>query len=426
MEIRRDDLFDAIWQTPRKQLAKKWGISASTITSACRQCDVPVPPAGYWTRVSMGKPTQRPLLTGTRETLIKLIEPVTTTQKRPRLKNAPNPAAKFDSQKTSLSTGKPEPLKVSIKPSAISVKATIQETAPAIRKAYRSYSSPKADRDYRYQHVLPGSESIIRIAVMPEVVERALLLMDAILRAMAVEKWPVRIPAEPDRTKNSVEIDRVTVVFTITEQRKQERIKSGKMWTEWEYRYHSTGILRFQYGVGAYLREIKDSKSQRLEERIQEIIQALRNEVTRAKNTELERREQERLHRLGQMLSGIIKAGLQYNERCELRLNEYLEKYEQATKIRAFVADLKQRACPDQWRPEQVNWVEWALNRADELDPVCHFSQLDHTVPQTVLSQVKAKIDSEPEKYNQLRELNLERSVEQKLDWIEQFPNYPL
>lgn len=425
MKIRRGDLFDAVWQTPRKQLAEQWRVSASTITSACRQFDVPVPRAGYWTRVSMGKPTQSPFLTGTRETSIELVEQVATRPTRTSSKNTANPTTKFDSHKTSLSTGKPEPPEVSIEPSAVSVKATIQEAAPAIRKAYRSYNSPAANRDDRYKHVLPGSDSIVRIAVMPEMVERALLLMDAILRAVAAEEWAVQIPSDQDRTKNSVEIDGVKVLFTLTEQRKQERVKSHKMWTDWEYRYHSTGILRFQYGVGRYLSEIKDNKNQPLEERIVDIIHALRDEVSRVQNVEIERREQERLHRLGQMLAGMVDRALKYNEQCEERLNHCAEKYEQAAKIRAFVKELKQRTHPDQWRPEQLKWLDWALRRADELDPICQFDHLDHSVPETVLSQVRAAIDSEPERYAQLQELDLERSVENKIDWRRRFPSYP-
>lgn len=425
MEIKRGDLYEAVWRQPRNQLAEKWSLSTRTITLACRQFDIPVPPSGHWTRVSMNKIIQRPPLRGDRKVSIELLEPTSNMITRRQPKHNSNLTAKPNPPSRPPNTGSSGLITTPRNPAATFVKATIQETSPAIRKAYRSYSSPNANRDYRYQHVLPGSESIVRIAVMPEMVERALLLMDAILRAIAAEKWAVQIPSDQDRTKNSVNIDGITVLFTLTEQRKQERIKSDKMWTDWEYRYHSTGVLRFQYGVGAYLSELKDKKNQSLEERIEDIVQALRTEVTRVQNSQIERREQERRYRLGQMLSGMVEQALKNNEKCEQRLDQCAKNHEQATKIRTFVEELKQRIPPDQWRTEQALWAEWALRRADELDPVTRFDRLDHTVPVKVLHQVQDMMAAAPERYVQLQELDLEKSVDQIIDRMTRFPKPP-
>lgn len=259
---------------------------------------------------------------------------------------------------------------------------------------------------------------------MPEMVERALLIMDAILRSMSANKWKVKTPAEKDRTKNSVEIDGVTVLFTITEQRTQERIKSDDRWREWEYWYHSSGILRFQYGAGSYVQEIKDNKKLKLEQRIGDIVQALRDEVKRTQDAEIKKRERERLHRLWETLSLMVQKALKYNAQCENRLDEYLAQHEQAIKIRSFVDGIKQRTAADPFRPQQQRWVEWGQRRADEIDPVTNFEELDYAVSETVSSQVQSIIDAEPECYGELNELDLERSIGAKLGWIKKYPEY--
>ena len=416
MEISRGTLFDAVWESPRKKLAAEWAISANAITSACRQYDVPLPPPGYWTRVSMDKPTERPSLSGPRDTVIDLIDAAPPDRKRRRQNPTAKQSKQSEPRKQSQDIGEPD--------LHTSVQTTISAASPAIRKAFRSYASPKAARDFRYQHVLPGSDTIVRIAVMPEMVERALLIMDAILRRMAENKWAVKTPAHNDRTKNSVEIEGVTVFFTITEQRRQERVKSDQRWTDWEYRYHSTGILRFQYGAGPNVQEIKDTKTRRLEERIEDVIQALRDEVRRTKDAETKRRERERLYRLGQMLSEMVRKAVKYNEQCETKLDACVAQHEQAVKIRSLVDDIKRRNAPAQLKPEQVRWIDWALTRANEIDPATNFDELDYAVPETVLSQVQAMIEAEPERYGQLNELELEHSIEKQLDWIKKYPGH--
>lgn len=125
---------------------------------------------------------------------------------------------------------------------------SIEDALPSVRKAFRSYNSPKAKRDYRYQYVWPGGDGLLRIAVMPEMVERSLLLIDSIVRECKKNKWHVLLPAEDNSKMNAVIIDDVTVHFTITEQRRQEKMKSQDSWHEWDFRYHSLIFATIVWG----------------------------------------------------------------------------------------------------------------------------------------------------------------------------------
>lgn len=63
----RQKLFDEIWATPVKTLAKGYGMSDVGLRKICLTLDVPMPPRGYWAKLSAGKSIPKPLL---RETTV--------------------------------------------------------------------------------------------------------------------------------------------------------------------------------------------------------------------------------------------------------------------------------------------------------------------------------------------------------------------
>lgn len=51
----RDVLYQQVWSMPVLQLAKGYGISNSGLKKICLQLDIPVPPAGYWAKIRVGR-----------------------------------------------------------------------------------------------------------------------------------------------------------------------------------------------------------------------------------------------------------------------------------------------------------------------------------------------------------------------------------
>lgn len=416
MKLARITLYEYVWEFPRKTLAVRWNVSTSTITTACKASGIPLPPPGYWTLLEMGKPTERAELAGLENELIELLDPPKRKPirvKRPehprtaRPKVSKPPASTPPTQSPTQETGKPKICK------------SIDESLPIIRKAYRSYSSPKAPRDFRYKHVLPTSDSIIRMTVMPELVERALLIFDAFLRECHERKWSIQIPAAKDRSKNSVEVEGIPILFSIIEQRRQEKIKSESSWSEWGYIYHSTGILRFQYSSSTSIwHEIKDTKRVKLEARITDIIQLIENEVDQVKRAEQARKERERLSRLREKLSGLVEKVLAHNRACDQRLERYLEQFNKALSIRELAQASRLKISPESRQPDREDWLDWLDAKADEIDPTTNLTTMDFTVPLDIKSQVKAMIDQDPEQYGTLQELDLDVSIENILRWL--------
>tara|TARA_R100001132_G_C3265951_1_gene88848 strand:- start:22 stop:1170 length:1149 start_codon:yes stop_codon:yes gene_type:complete len=376
MEITRQALYEAVWSSPRKELASAWGIDPNTITYASKKKNIPLPKPGHWTLVSMGQLPSQPALTGDPEETITLED----KPRKPRQKKPPsdNPKVAMQKARTSgpLATVSSEPL-----PTIKNPVTSISDALPIVRKAYKTYSSPKAARDHKYQHVLPGSAEVIRIAVMPEMVERALLLMDTILREFHVRHWKIHTPSASDRTKNSVIVDGVEIFFTITEHRRQERVKSESRWTTWDYRYHSTGNLRFQFGTYSWMHEIKDNKRASLEERVPELIEGISKEVARVKQVEIDRKHREHIERLENQLSDLVRKAIDYNHQCDKRFRHYIAQYEEALRIRNFVKELRANEYSEHYLKERADWLTWLESKADRIDPIKQQKSLDFSVP---------------------------------------------
>lgn len=60
--ISRQALFNIVWGTPMRVLAKQWGLSDRGLAKACGRAQVPVPPRGYWARVEAGQNVKQPKL----------------------------------------------------------------------------------------------------------------------------------------------------------------------------------------------------------------------------------------------------------------------------------------------------------------------------------------------------------------------------
>lgn len=56
----RAELYERVWQTPMRTLAKEFGVSAIALSKLCHRYAVPKPRAGHWTKVAAGKTPLRP------------------------------------------------------------------------------------------------------------------------------------------------------------------------------------------------------------------------------------------------------------------------------------------------------------------------------------------------------------------------------
>ena len=55
----RDKLYEEVWSEPVTTVAKRYGVSDVAIHKACKRLHVPVPPRGYWAKLSAGQSITR-------------------------------------------------------------------------------------------------------------------------------------------------------------------------------------------------------------------------------------------------------------------------------------------------------------------------------------------------------------------------------
>lgn len=62
VSFERQKLFDEVWATPVRTLAKEYGLSDVGLRKICMTLDVPMPPRGHWAKLAAGKSTSKPIL----------------------------------------------------------------------------------------------------------------------------------------------------------------------------------------------------------------------------------------------------------------------------------------------------------------------------------------------------------------------------
>ena len=54
--FKRTQLYNEIWEISARKVAEKHGISYTRLLAKCRECNIPIPPSGYFTKRQFGKP----------------------------------------------------------------------------------------------------------------------------------------------------------------------------------------------------------------------------------------------------------------------------------------------------------------------------------------------------------------------------------
>ena len=55
IQLTRQQLYDEIWKISVAGVAKKYGVHYASLLKQIKQANIPIPPSGYWTKLSFGK-----------------------------------------------------------------------------------------------------------------------------------------------------------------------------------------------------------------------------------------------------------------------------------------------------------------------------------------------------------------------------------
>lgn len=82
----RQQLYDEIWQTSAAGVAKKYGISYPLLLRQIKDAHIPIPPSGYWTKLSFGKSVEKIPLNEPFDKIIELFAELTVSKNNVAMK----------------------------------------------------------------------------------------------------------------------------------------------------------------------------------------------------------------------------------------------------------------------------------------------------------------------------------------------------
>lgn len=74
VRLTREELYEQVWTTPMRLLAKSYGISDVGLAKVCKRHKIPRPSLGYWAKKQVGKAPRRPRLPVVHDSMLENVE----------------------------------------------------------------------------------------------------------------------------------------------------------------------------------------------------------------------------------------------------------------------------------------------------------------------------------------------------------------
>jgi len=346
----RSELYNAVWDRPLSHLAKEWSTDPVLLARLCDQYQIPRPPKGYWTRQSLGRTTDKPELSSANFDInLLILLPI----KRPR--------------------GLPSPTQISV-PNKVS------RYEPEIRNALDAYKRP-AYGDDPYL-VASHSSTVAALSVSSETLTRAARILNTLYKHARTNGWDICAAQDGNVRVNKVTIDGEPVKFRIREKLKRTNRalsaaetarKAAGLWVHEGIVNVPTGKLLLSLQPTMYPgRKLWVENDRRtLQECLGEFVDALvaMANFHRLQREERESQERQRQHEMA-ILSQVKKEASVWRERSQTLL-EHFDAWQKANSCRQFIATVEQSMLDlGELSEAQLNWLEWARNIADQIDPI--------------------------------------------------------
>lgn len=361
VRLKREDLYDQAWSEPMARLAKRYGISDVALAKICRKMEIPVPPRGYWRKIETGwRPVRLPLpkLRPGIPTAIKLTahaKPAGTAARSPEVEAQ----EAFEKQRRNRITVSrqleaPHPL--------------VRETAEVLRGA-----GPGV-----YGTVTRRRQRILDVRVGPRSLERALRIMDALIKALEARGFRLSI-SMGEKPSTHVQLLGQPVQIVLEERIKRtEHVptkREGGYAPRWDYAPAGLLRLRIQEWVEGNARKTwSDGPHLRLERKLNDVVYRLIGVADAKRAWERERQREELARREAARQRALAEQRRREEEERQRVLERQAEDWMKSQQIRAFIDEVERRANGKgvllTQDTELGKWVEWARRHSDRLDPL--------------------------------------------------------
>lgn len=377
----RQKLFDEVWATPVKTVAKKHGLSDVGLRKICIALDIPMPPRGYWAKLAAGKTVPKPPLhetttTATYQRVMNIVEVDNVVEER--VSKAQESTADVAIPSVHDYTPPPEPT------------AFCQQA----KLVMRAMKSTKLDEGTLSSLGVTWAD----ISVSPATKERALLLVDQFAHELGMlgahfenvhpPLPPVRRGKRRDTSKKRncfilhgqrffVHIrERITQELVPPPPKPQKALRAGAHQPAWEYRspeyrYIPTGKVYASIVDAATYYEsckVEDTARRKIEDKIKKVVQSAADSAIR-RNIENEvRAEREAARRKKTQEWEAAKANKDSLLATLAEFEKIARDLDRARSLRRLMNDVEtsQASAP----AELVKNLELMARMADWLDPL--------------------------------------------------------
>lgn len=349
VEVTRQELYDLVWSKPMSKLALEYNLSDNGLRKICKKYEIPLPLLGHWQKIQYNKKVKVIPLPKD----FKGIDSITLN--------------KGETKENEGITNFSKLLKEITDDTTLSFKVSDKLSNPdkLISEAKENLANKSKEKYGIYRGITTTSNDIINISVAPKNCNRALRIMDKIIKLLKQRGHNVIVKYDT----TYVVIREEEIKIRLRERLKRITIPGAKYsWSSTDY--IPTGILTFK--VDEYPeKEFYDNNNQTLEEQIPKILTKLElvSDKIKRDNEEREIRHQE--YKKQREIEEAIKKRHANEIENFKKLLENSERWKKASDLRNFIKELESNAIKENKLSEELsNWIKWSNDKADWFDPL--------------------------------------------------------
>ena len=371
--LARDELYNKVWNTPMRTLAKEFGISDRALAKKCDKHNIPKPPLGYWAKVQHGQSTKKPRLPINKDPNL---EKIFIQNKQSNLENL-IPVTDIPPEDPRL-----------IRAQAFIFPAKITKYEESIRNFRRACAKDRIDR---YGFLIPNRQqkSELDIKISYSSFERTCRLLQGIIALFKSNDWVASSKKHNHNDKHEAFFvaEGEEIYFKLKEKIKQiphvltpkeveDKKKYGSSWAH-KYDYVHTGELTFSFEGywpdSRFRAKWSDKPNRPLEKQLTEITKGFIKAIQATREKRLKQEEQSRLYAIESELADQRRHHAKIESKRRDYLIEVASSFEKSQKIRNLVNHLQ---LLDTKSDCQKEWLDWAEGVANELDPSTNLEKL--------------------------------------------------
>lgn len=433
MKTTRKELFDKAWELPMTKLAKEFGCSDVGLRKACIKNKIPLPPAGHWQKILYGKGYEKPGLP------FPDLNPEITIS--PQAIKAAKKAHEESTELEQLVKNNSNPRIVPSK-NLNDAHPLVAATIKMAQDYQRRITYARKHRGYGYAQL--GSENwppyedkgrfsyspregCLPITVSFHGLERALRIVDPLLKALELSGFNISIPhAERHDPHELVFIkdgEKIQIYMregysrTTLSPKAQSLAKNHDIYTSKTENF-ANGLLYIEVKINDIYRSqtFKDLKKVSLEEQMDLVFQYILDAPQKAKDMRVEREKEEKEREDRREIRRFNDNILKSQERQYEKALAEIHLYKQLQELKDYIALLQTHisSFTEKERSLANFWIQIVQKYANDADPITNR-----------LEQLKAIANEPEDKYDNYWCKKAKKYIPHEEDeWDEEYDDY--